>query len=109
MGPAVILGAAAIVGGGALLGGLLGRKKETTNNFHIHGNQPRSCQQRRVDGRQNCRISSLEQQVQALRAELAALKGGGQMPPLCGGPRMSSVAAFSGCGGGAVVAGFFRN
>lgn len=114
MGPALILGAAAIVGGGALLGGLLGKKKETTNNFNINGNQPRSCEQRRVDGRQNGRLSSLEQEVQALRAELASLKGGGgcfpPMPPLCGGQAgASSVAAFSGCGGGAVVAGFFRN
>ncbi len=109
----LILGAAAIIGGGALLGGLLGRKKETHNHFHNHGNQPRSPEQRQVDGRQNGRIGRLEQEIQSLRQELNRLKGGGCTPPGlsagCAGGGGFQAAAFSGCGGGAAVAGFFRN
>jgi len=108
MGPAVILGAAAIVGGGALLGGLLGRKRETTNNFFVNGNQPRSPEQRSVDRGQNGRISKLEQEIQALRQELSALKGGCPGQP-CTSGTSSAALAISGSGGGAVAASFFRN
>jgi len=97
-----------MIGGGALLGGLLGRKRETTNNFFVNGNQPRSPEQRQVDRGQNCRISKLEQEIQALRQELSALKGG--CPGHAALPGSSSAAmAISGSGGGAVAASFFRN